>query len=120
MTTIKNPWGDGRDASVIEECCAFRHCLHIGENKGSFLNGRGYTRYDKNPTLVCLTNHLHGCPDILPDPDPERARCCAKPDFPKVKGDKRQPHMQRCRTCGTWAKGYTLEVRKGLQNKESA
>jgi hypothetical protein len=32
-------------------------------DKGSFVPGRGYTRYYEKPLLVCGERHLNGCPD---------------------------------------------------------
>lgn len=39
-------------------------CYHVGEDKGTFVQGRGYTSYHKTPRLVCMTRHLHGCPTV--------------------------------------------------------
>jgi ribosomal protein L37E len=110
MAKIKNPWKDGRDADVMDERCVGRPCLHVGEHKGTFVQGRGYTSYFKDPKLVCMHRHLHGCPQPIPDAEPERIRCCLNPDFP-AKGKARK---QRCRSCGAWAEGWVLEIRRGL------
>lgn len=110
---IKNPWGDGRDAAVSDpECCA-RPCLNIGEDKGVFVKGRGYTRYYDNPQLECMTRHLHGCPYPKPEPRPEQVRCCRVPDFPKPRKGH-NPHKQKCRNCGEWAEGVVLELRRQI------
>jgi len=69
MAKIENPWGDGRDATVQNGFCCARPCLNIGENYGVFTQGCGYTQAHKNPTLVCMTRHLHGCPHPLPEPE---------------------------------------------------
>ena len=114
---IKNPWGDGRDADVLDERCCARRCLHVGEDKGSYSQGRGYTRYYANPKLCCMSRLNHGCPHPLPEPDSEKVRCCDVPDFPKV-GKGRRPSFQTCRTCGSRASGWLLEQRKALQQRE--
>lgn len=113
MTCIKNPWGDGRDAAVSNEQCQARSCLHVGEDKGTFVPGRGYTSYHKNPTLMCMTRMLHGCPFPLPEPDLEKIRCCVDPDFPQPRKN-RQPWRQKCRTCNQHASGWVLIQRKLL------
>lgn len=109
---IINPWGDGRDADVLDDKCCARSCLHIGEDKGTFVQGRGYTSYHKNPWLTCFTRKLHGCPHPLPEPESEAVRCCLVPEFPPA--GKRPPRKQRCRTCGQWASGWLLETRRSL------
>jgi hypothetical protein len=116
MACIKNPWGDGRDAATLDGKCAGRPCLNVGENKGFFTIGKGYTSYYKNPPLVCMERHLHGCPSPPPPMDPERVRCCRVPDFPKSRGN---PRKQRCRTCGQWAKGVVLTLRRDLPAQEN-
>ena len=113
MTTIRNPWGDGRDAAVSDESCVGRPCLNIGEDKGTFTQGRGYTSYHKNPKLVCLTRDLHGCPHPLPEFDPEEVRCCPAPRFPNPRNGR--PARQKCKTCGEWAdRGMVLDSRRAL------
>jgi len=99
MSKIKNPWGDGRDAYVPYPECAWRSCLHISENKGTFAQGRGYTSYYKNPKLVCMQNHLYGCPTPIPPIDPAKVLCCEKPDLPRARNSN--PEWQRCRSCKT-------------------
>ncbi len=120
MVKIKNPWGDGRDAAVLDENCAFRPCLHIGEDKGPFTQGVGYTSYYANPKLCCMHNHIHGCPRILPAVDSEKARCCPAPDFARPRKSARPPRRQRCRTCGAWMGGVALELARGLPQHSSA
>lgn len=112
---ILNPWGDRRDASVLDSMCCARRCLHIGEDKGAFTPGRGYTSYHKNPRLVCMSRHVRGCPHPLPEPDPEEVRCCRIPKFPKPRG---RPSKQRCKSCGTWAAGWQLEMCRELPQLE--
>lgn len=108
MYRLTNPWGDGRDAWVIDDMCRHRPCLRVGEDKGTFQTGRGYVRYHKKPVLVCLRNHISGCPYPIPEP-----KCCDNPGVKKYKG--RQPHeRQRCLSCGIWLKGEYLRI---IQNK---
>jgi len=113
MAKIKNPRGDGRDADVFDRLCYARPCLNVGENYGVFTQGRGYTQVHKNPTLECMTRHLHGCPYPLPEAESEAVRCCVVPDFPTPKKGQK-PYRQRCRTCGEWASGWVLEARRSL------
>ncbi len=96
---LKNPWGDGRNVQVLEPECAFRSCLRVGENKGPFTQGRGYTSYYKNPELVCMARHLHGCPHPIPTPEIELMRCCPAPSFAPIR--KVRPQTQICKLCGT-------------------
>lgn len=42
--------------------CRYRRCLAPGENKGTFSQGRGYTSYSQEFRPVCITRHVHGCP----------------------------------------------------------
>lgn len=107
----KNPRNDGRDCKLQSEKCLGRPCLHLAENKGVFVQGRGYTHYYDNPELVCWTNHRDGCPYPYPEPDPEKVRCCSVPDFPKATPGVK---TQKCRTCGQRASGWTLEARRSL------
>ncbi len=111
MSKLKDHWGDGRDVQLLHAECEFRSCLRVGEDKGSFTQGVGYTSYYKNPELVCMHNHLHGCPSHLPDVDPERARCCRAPDLPPPRG---QPYYQTCRRCKTRLAGLRLKLVRTL------
>lgn len=97
---LQNPWGDGRNVDALEPDCAFRPCLQVGEDKGSYVQGRGYTSYYKNPKLVCMRRHLRGCPYPIPEVDVEDMRCCLIPSF-APKG-KRRPQKQKCQSCGTF------------------
>lgn len=62
---------------VARRDCATRECLRIGEDKGTFCQGRGYTSYHRDskgrlaPRIVCLTRHLNGCPCNSVCPEPE-------------------------------------------------
>jgi len=118
MAKILNPRGDGRDADVMDHACVGRPCLWIGENKGTYTQGRGYTRYYKKPRLVCWTRHQNGCPHPLPEFNPETTRCCPAPTFPRPRKGTR-PQRQRCQTCGQWAtRGIVLESRRSLPTLE--
>lgn len=107
---IKNAWGDGRDADVRDHECEGRPCLHIAEDKGSYSVGRGYTSYYKNPQLCCMTRHVRGCPQPIPEVDIEQLRCCPNPDFPSPRKGKRPPAYQRCRTCRTRKPGWVVDL----------
>jgi hypothetical protein len=48
--------------NVYEKDCLQKRCYRAHKDRGSFVNGRGYTSYNKNPEWVCITRHLHGCP----------------------------------------------------------
>jgi hypothetical protein len=62
MTTIKTKRGmvDVADAG----CGEHLPCFAIGEDKGTYMQGRGYTSYHSKPQLVCWTRHLQGCPTV--------------------------------------------------------
>ena len=77
------------------ELCWMRQCLRLGFDKGPFVQGRGYVGH-RDPTPVCLTRHIAGCPQPLPEPDPENARCCYRPAY-HVDGRRR---TATCATCG--------------------
>ncbi len=110
---VWNAWGDGRDCAVADEGCAFRPCLWVAENKGSFQVGRGYTSYHRHPWLECWMRHEHGCPRPRPEPEPERARCCIAPDFPDAR--KSGARTQTCRTCRTRMGGMRLALCRTLE-----
>lgn len=117
MIDLKNPWGDGRPCSVYDAGCAFRECLNVGEIKGSFTQGRGYTSTTpkKDRKLVCMTRDTHGCPTPIPPVQSELMRCCPAPNFAKVREGKK-PFWQRCRTCDTKfsTMGEVLSIVKAL------
>lgn len=58
----------GRKVDVRDAKCVDRNCFVFGFDKGSFSQGRGYTRYHTDAKgrrvekPVCQTRHLHGCP----------------------------------------------------------
>ena len=75
--------------------------MQPGENKGNFVQGRGYTSYFKDPKPICACNYYHGCPHPLPEPNPEEARCCYRPLYKRQKGAP--PKHRECETCGSYA-----------------
>ena len=99
-------------AEVCEpKVCPFRSCLSPNEDKGTYVQGRGYTSYHKNPKLVCWNRHLRGCygnGDSIPEPNPENARCCHRPNY-RRKGDA-PTNWQQCETCGDVAPKWAAKV----------
>ena len=49
---------------VAERNCPSLKCFWLGEDKGTYTPGRGYTSYHAKPRLVCMTRHCHGCPVV--------------------------------------------------------
>jgi len=106
--------------------CWARSCMWPGEDKGIYNIGSGYTQYHDRARPVCSQNHLHGCPSLLPEPDPENARCCYRPSY-KRRGDA-PVRWRECSTCGAQAPRHIanelnkLETRPGIacrhENKE--
>ena len=53
---------------VLDTDCPGRSCYGLGFDKGTFGQGRGYTRYHTDgkgrrvERPVCATRHFHGCP----------------------------------------------------------
>lgn len=47
---------------VKDKDCATRSCFQLGQDKGTFVQGRGYVSYHKEPKWVCLRRMIHGCP----------------------------------------------------------
>ena len=88
-------------AASCDNLCWSRECMRPGEDKGSFQVGRGYTSYHAKPKPVCVTRHLHGCPNTIPEPDPEVARCCYRPDY--LRRGKAPVRWRTCATCGAHA-----------------
>jgi hypothetical protein len=81
--------------------CWKRSCMQPGVNKGTFVQGRGYTSYHKEPWPVCMENHLRGCPHPMPEPDPENARCCSRPSY-RRRGNA-PVNWKTCENCGAHA-----------------
>ena len=46
-----------------QHCSDQLPCFQLGFDKGTFVSGRGYTKYHKKPLPVCWTRQMHGCPD---------------------------------------------------------
>lgn len=101
--------GDRRRCSVSHEDCAFRACLWVREDPGSYSQGRGY-RYDgpAKRRLLCGNREARGCPDE-PKIDETKIRCCRAPDFTTRPGD-----TKRCRTCGTRMSGRRIALASAL------
>lgn len=53
---------DKKLVDVLDKKCASRSCFSLGQDKGTFVQGRGYTSYHKEPRWVCMRRHLSGCP----------------------------------------------------------
>jgi hypothetical protein len=55
---------DGKSVmvDVSYKSCPKKSCFRIGEDKGLFVQGRGYVKYHDKVRLVCFQRHLHGCP----------------------------------------------------------
>lgn len=98
---------------VLDSLCPYRRCYWRGEDKGTFVQGRGYTSYYKTPYIVCWTRHTKGCPHPIPEIDSERLRCCSAMDFAPGRKGKRA-WSKRCRGCGQWSKGLVLTLRLKL------
>jgi hypothetical protein len=67
-----------RLVDVVDSLCAKRHCFRYGEDKGTFVQGRGYTGYHKKPRPVCMNRHLNGCPHcaVCLDCRTKVLKCC--------------------------------------------
>src|SRR3989344_3272845 len=89
--------------------CWARPCMWPGEDKGTFIQGQGYTSYRGRPEPVCIHNHLHGCPHPCPEPDPESARCCFRPDY-----KRRGAAPVGCRECSTCKNRVPVKFTKSL------
>jgi hypothetical protein len=53
---------NGRLVDVVDKVCAVRSCFVLGQDKGAFVQGRGYVRYNDKPEWVCFRRHIYGCP----------------------------------------------------------
>lgn len=45
-----------------DDLCLYRDCYCVGEDKGSYSPGRGYTSYHAEPLPICMARMCHGCP----------------------------------------------------------
>lgn len=52
-----------------DSLCLARKCFNKYENKGSYSQGIGYTRYYPDFRPVCATRAFHGCPFIRLSPE---------------------------------------------------
>ena len=75
----------------MDRLCPYRDCYSPGENKGTFVQGRGYARYFDKPIPCCMTNLLRGCPaepnvhEEVGEPDDRYRRAVrVMPDWDKV------------------------------------
>ena len=102
--TIFDVTAAGRAGCSDPNVCWMRECMWVGEDKGSYTPGRGYTSYYAKPKPVCMRRHTQGCPYPLPEPDPENARCCYAPTY---KGRGKQ---MTCETCGAKAPRVVTKI----------
>ncbi len=51
-----------QDVDVLDRLCKDRPCLQVGQDKGAYTPGVGYTNYHAKPRLVCWTRFIDGCP----------------------------------------------------------
>lgn len=65
----------GRKVNVSNAKCGEQDCFRLGQDKGSFTTGRGYTSYHKTPKWVCMTRHTQGCPTVSVCPACHSALC---------------------------------------------
>jgi len=108
--TVSDVIAAGKAGCCEPDKCWARACMRVGEDKGSYAPGRGYTSYHSKPRPVCMTRHTRGCPHPLPDPDPESARCCYRPTF---RNARRNRKAVPCETCGATVSGKVAqELRK--------
>jgi hypothetical protein len=52
------------DVYVAGSRCVNLDCFQMMSDKGTFVQGRGYTSYHSKERWVCGTRHLHGCPVV--------------------------------------------------------
>lgn len=52
-----------KQVDVSAENCGEMKCFQLGRDYGTFVQGRGYTSVHKKSQWVCMTRHLHGCPN---------------------------------------------------------
>ena len=104
---------DGRSVEALDELCRYRPCFHPHEWRGYVVLGQGYKYAPRSMWhWCCIYRENRGCPDPVPPPNPEKARCCSAPKVRAVKPDRygRRPRRQRCQTCGAWLSGFALEL----------
>lgn len=54
---------DKRMVEVLNNRCKDVDCFNMFADKGTFVQGRGYTSYHNKVRWVCGTRHLQGCPN---------------------------------------------------------
>lgn len=54
---------NNRIIDALNKRCKEADCFHMFADKGTFVQGRGYTNYHDTVRWVCGTRHLHGCPN---------------------------------------------------------
>jgi len=47
-----------------QHCSEKLPCFCLGFDQGTFVQGRGYTKYHKKPLPVCWTRQMNGCPNV--------------------------------------------------------
>lgn len=65
----------GKQVDVRDSLCKKRKCFQLGQDKGTFVAGRGYTSYHAKPRWVCMRRMLHGCPSAGVCPSCSRSFC---------------------------------------------
>lgn len=108
--TFKLP-GHARPVACLGVECAYRPCLWVRSNPGTFAQGRGYR--DATADLICGKREVAGCPTPLPPMDAEKVRCCVAPAFPTPKAGSRPAH-QTCTTCRKRHEGFSLALARTL------
>jgi hypothetical protein len=67
---------NGHPVDALDRLCPFRCCFHPHAWRGTIIPGRGYQYAPQSAWhWRCEHRACHGCPDPLPDPSPENARC---------------------------------------------
>jgi len=54
----------GKSVDVAAASCPKLKCFQLGQDKGHFVQGRGYVSYHKSSLYVCMERHVRGCPRI--------------------------------------------------------
>lgn len=64
-----------KKVDVLDECCARRPCLWVGEWKGNIIPGVGYQYAPKSRWhLLCFKRERDGCPHPIPEPEARKIR----------------------------------------------
>lgn len=105
--------GDTKGIDVVDADCPFRPCFALGFDKGSFVQGRGYTSYHPGgPRPVCWTRHMNGCPTagvhlVCGD-------CRAVPAL-VMDGEERPEKPAACEKCGSSDLYWLVDVLPAVQ-----